>query len=227
MTASPIPGSGSLTTQQRELVARSLTLAGIDAGTLMVKVLRPGAVSRYLGREISPGVWGRQPPFDYRMVGGSVSRHQDTTQLASPADFVSAFGLGYPGSPFGTNPASVQTMEFPAVNVDRFVLPLGAPTLPYPAIGYPPNQADVQVAALDMVDAARRAGLDPNLVRKELNPWPFTGTGITADANLGFPEFWMQFSQIPASAVIFDHNTGRKAPVAVYRGAVLGWELVR
>ncbi|SDZ40622.1 hypothetical protein SAMN05421504_11558 [Amycolatopsis xylanica] len=206
-------------------MARSLTFAGIDADTLMVKALRPDSALRYLRAEISAGV--EAVPFDWRLVGGSVSRQQDTTHLVSPGDFVRAFGLGYPDSPFGTDPVSVQTMEFRAVDVERFVLPLGAPTQPYPEFGYPPNQGAVRAAASAMTDAAREAGIDPNMIREELNPWPFTGIGLTADSELRIPEYWMRFSQIPASATIYDHSGGVKTAVGVYRSAALGWEDLR
>lgn len=221
-----VPGSGELTVRQRELTVRALMLAGIEPGTLMLKVLRPGAAECYLRDEVFAGTTD-QPPFSFRLVGGSVSRQQDTAHRNTVSDFVRGFRLDYPESPFGVDPVSVQTMEFVAVDIDRFVLPLGAPSLPYPEFGYPPNQSQVRSVAGRMIKAARRVGLDPDLVREELNPWPFTGTGIIADAELGFPEYWMLFSQVPVAATIFDHGHGQKTPIGVYRGAVLGWESLR
>ncbi|MFD8497417.1 hypothetical protein [Amycolatopsis sp. NPDC059657] len=223
MTSS-IPGAGQLSHEQRVLVARSLRLAPIEADTLMVKVLRPGAAGRYLGREVSAGMPGVKPPFHHKLVGGSVSRQQDTTHLRTPVEFVASFRLDFPANAFGAQPSNVQVMEFLAVDPDRFVLPLGAPTLPYPRTGYPENHARVEVAAMDMVAAAREAGIDLDTFRQELNPWPYTGTGITANSELGFPEYWMRFGVVPGGAMIFDYNhQGQKNPVAVYRGAALGW----
>jgi hypothetical protein len=224
----PIPGSGQLTREQRDLVARSLQFAPVESNTVMIKALRPDALSRYLRREMSAGVSGRQPPFNFRTVGGMVARQQDTTHLRGPEDFIAGFRLDFPGSPFTPNIPVIHAMEFLAVDPDKFVIPLGAPTLPYPGIGYPPNQADVRVAAWEMFDAARRSELDPGTYRMELNPWPYTGTGITANSEIGFPERWMRFGEVPESATIIEHDRrGVKVPVAIYRGAALGWESLR
>jgi hypothetical protein len=220
-----IPGSGELTQRQRELLARSLTLAPIEPNTVMVKALPPAILGRYLRAEISAGRWGEIPPFDYRRVGGTVARQQDTTHLRTPPDFIRGFRLDYQGSPFRPDQRELHTMEFLAIEPRSFVIPLGAPTLQYPRTGYPPNQADVRIAAHAMIDAARTAGLDPNTYRMELNPWPCSGTGITADPEFGFPERWMCFNPIPNAATIFAYDqVGNKTPVAIYRGVMLGWE---
>lgn len=215
-----VPGSGSLSPEERLLTARVHTLVELDPDTPMVKLLAPGEVERYLRREVSQGEWGRRPPFDYRLVGGYVARAQDAEELATPADFMRAFRVDYPGSPFRPDQPVIEVLEFRAVQPGQFVIPFGAP-----AVG--PPQA-VRDAAYAMIDAAAEAGLDPNTYRMEIAPWPFTGTGITADPELGLPERWKRFGAIPAGSWIRRHDTaGQTRPVARYHGAAMGWEPVR
>ena len=78
------------------------------------------------------------------------------------------------------------------------------------------------------VDDAESVGLDPNTYRKQINPWPYTGTGITADAELGVPERWRRYERIPAGSTIVEHTRdSTRTPVAVYRGEAFGWEPLR
>ncbi|MTD57779.1 hypothetical protein [Amycolatopsis pithecellobii] len=220
-----IPGSGRLSEHERELVARVHRAVVIEPGTIMLKVLRPGSIERYLRHEISPGVWGQAPPFDHRLVGGTVVRKQDCGRLRTPADFVHALRLDYPLSPFHPGLPMLHTMEFPAMDPAQYVTPLGAPSQPYPEDGFPPDHAEVELVAAAMAQAAERAGVNPNTVRREVRPWPFTGTGLTADADGGVPERWRRFGPIPAGAAIVEYPQAK--PVAVYRGEAFGWAVTR
>jgi hypothetical protein len=220
-----IPGAGRLSDHERELVARVQRVVAIEPNTAMLKVLRPGSVERYLRREVSPGVWGQAPPFDYRLVGGSVVRQQDCVALRTPADFVRALRLDFPLSPFRPDQPVLHTMEFPAVDPAQYVTPFGAPSQPYPEQGFPPDHADVQLVAVAMAQAAERAGVDPNTFRREIRPWPYTGTGLTAEPNTGVPERWRRYGPIPAGAVLVEYPARR--PVAGYRGEARGWEVTR
>lgn len=227
-TPGSVPGSGSLTQRERELTARVHTIVTVEPDTVMAKPLRPGSLDRYLRHEISAGVWGQQPPFDFRVVGGTVARQQDIANLRIPADFLRAFRLDYPGSPFFPGLPVLHVLEFVAVDPAQFVIPLGAPALPYPRPGFPPNMTDVRVAGFRMIEAAETVGLDPNTYRLELNPWPYTGTGITPDQELGVPERWKRYGPLPAGATIVEHGRdGSSRPVAGYQGAALGWRDLR
>lgn len=223
-----VPGSGALTQHERELAARVHIHVTIEPDTIMAKALAPGSLRRYLAREVSPGVWGKEPPFDYRVVGGTVVRAQDVAQLRTPAEFVRALRLDYPGSPFRPDLPVLHTLEFRAVAPNQYVIPLGAPTLDDPRNPVPYESDAVRDAAWAMVEAAEAAGLDPNLYRKQINPWPYTGTGITADAELGVPERWRRYDPMPGGATIVEYNqNGARKPAAFYRGEAFGWEPAR
>jgi hypothetical protein len=228
MSDPAIPGSATLTQRERELTARMHTVVTVAPDTVMAKPVRPGSLDRYLAAELSAGMWGKEPPFDFRCVGGTVARRQDIANLRTPAEFVRAFRLDYPGSPFRPEQPMLHVLEFVAVQPAQFVIPLGAPSLPYPRTGFPPNIAEVRAASLHMVEAAETVGLDPNSYRVELNPWPYSGTGITPDAELGVPEWWKRYGPLPAGAVVVEHGQqGASRPVATYRGAALGWRDLR
>jgi hypothetical protein len=223
-----IPGSGQLDDNERELVARVQRVVVLEPSTVMVKVLRPGSLDRYLRGEVSPGVWGQAPPFDYRLVGGTVARQQDCADLRTPADVVRAFRLDYPLSPFHPGQPVIHTMEFLAVRPSQFFTPLGAPSEPYPESGFPPDHPQVRLVAAAMASAAERAGIDPNTYRTEVRPWPYTGTGLTAEAETGVPERWRRYGPIPNAATIFEHTAqGLKRPIALFHGEAFGWESLR
>lgn len=223
-----VPGSGAMTQSERELTARIHPLVTVDANTVLVKVLAPNALARYMRREVSPGVWGKEPPFDYRIVGGTVARRIDIAEPHTQEKFLRAFRLDFPGSPFTQNLPMLYVMELATVDPNLVVTPLGAPCPPFPARGFPPNMSDVRVASQRMIDAARAAGVDPNSYRLELNPWPYTGTGITADADLGVPERWRRYVPVPTGTVIVGYDqSGNRRPVAIYRDAVAGWEALQ
>jgi len=223
-----VPGSGALTQHERELAARVHTFVKVEPDTIMVKALAPAALRRYLNREVSQGVWGVAPPFDYRVAGGTVVRAQDVTQLRTPADFMRALRLDYPGSPFRPDLPVLHILEFPALAPNQYVKPLGAPSVDDPNNPVPYDSDPVRAAAWAMADAAEAAGVDPNTYRKQINPWPYTGTGITADPELGVPEWWRRYDPIPGGSTIVEFNReGMRTPVAVYRGEAFGWEPLR
>ncbi|MFI9813926.1 hypothetical protein [Saccharothrix variisporea] len=219
-----VPGSGALDPRQRELTARVHVMVTLEPGTLMVKALPPGALRSYLAGEVSQGVWGRQAPFDHRVVGGTVVRAQDVAELRTPVEFMRALRLDYPGSPFRPDLPALHVMEFPAVHPNKFVVPFGAPSLP--DLGW--TSDPVREAAYAMADAAAAAGVNPNTYRKQINPWPYSGTGITADPQLGVPEWWRRYDRVPGGSRIVEHRAnGERVEVAVYQGEVFGWEPVR
>jgi hypothetical protein len=61
---------------------------------------------------------------------------------------------------------ALHTMEWLAVRPSQFITPLGATSLTYRRIGYPPNHPEVYAAAVSMEHAAENAGLDPNSYRR-------------------------------------------------------------
>jgi hypothetical protein len=220
-----VPGSGALSQRERELTARVHTVVTVATDTMVAKVLRPGDLERYLRHEVSAGRWDTAPPFDHHLAGGTVARLRDLAGLRTPGDFVRALRLDYPGSPFQADLPVVHVLEFPATEPAQFVTPFGAPTLPYPRVGFPPNMTEVRVVAAQMADAAEASGVDPNTYRIELNPWPFSGTGITADPRLGVPEWWHRYAPLPAGAAIVAVDpTGQRRPVARYLGVPRSWE---
>jgi hypothetical protein len=224
----PVPGSGALSQRERELTARVHTVVTLGRDTLMVKALPPGALERYLAAEVSQGVWGQRSPFDYRTVGGTVARAQDLARLRTPAEFLRALRLDYPGSPFRPDLPVLHLLEFRVVEPNKFIVPFGAPSVPDPAAPLPWDSDAVREAAYAMADAAEAAGVDPNTYRKQINPWPYSGTGITADPQLGVPEWWRRPDRVPGGSVIVAHRRdGERVPVAVYRGEAFGWEPVR
>ncbi|GAA3007362.1 hypothetical protein [Actinokineospora diospyrosa] len=195
--------TGSLSDHERALTARVHAIIALAPDTPLVKVLPPWAVDRYLRHEVSPGAAGAHPPFDYRLVGGTVARLQDCANLRTPRDFHQAFRLDYAGSPFHPDMPVLHTMEFIAEHPDRYVVPFGAPTGP-------------REPAYEMTAAALAAGVDPNTVRTEFAPWPFTGTGITGGGPLALPEWWRQPGLIPAGSRITAHTATGPHPVALW-----------
>ncbi|WP_018686726.1 hypothetical protein [Actinokineospora enzanensis] len=198
-------GSVDLTQHERELVARVHAIVTLEPDTPLVKVLTPGSVDRYLRGDISAGVIGALPPFDYRFVGGMVARLQDCVHLRAPRDYFQAFRLDYAGSPFHPDMPVLHTMEFPALYPDRYVIPYGAP-------------GDARESGYAMTAAALAMGVDPNSVRTEFAPWPYTGTGLTAGGQWALPEWWKQPGVIPAGARIVAHAAQGVYPVALWQG---------
>ncbi|HET9138259.1 hypothetical protein [Actinophytocola sp.] len=223
-----IPGSGALTQRERELTARVHTVVTVESDTVLVKPLRPGSLERYLRSEVSAGRWGERPPFDYRVTGGIVGRQQDVAELRTPRELLRAFRLDYPGSPFVPDLPALHVLEFAASEPAQLVIPLGAPASPYPQTGFPPNMTEVRVAARHMIEAAAAAGVDPNTIRMQLDPWPFTGTGLTADPDTGIPVRWRRYAPLPGGAVITEFRTdGSSRPVAQFGGSGYGWRELR
>lgn len=213
----PVPGAGQLGERERVLTARVHAVVGLTADTVLVKALSPDSVPRFLAGEVSAGSPGARPPFDYRLVGGTVARKQDCARFRAPEDFRQAFRLDYPGSPFPAGLPVLHLMEFPAVDPDWYVVPFGAPTAP----GVPVSA--VRSAAYAMVASARAAGVDPGTVRMEIAPWPYAGTGLTAGGAMALPEWWKRPGLVPRGAVITSHDGGPPRVVAEYRGAREGW----
>ncbi|MGQ0838434.1 hypothetical protein [Actinokineospora sp.] len=213
-----VPGSGGLGQHERVLTARVHTMVALDADTVMVKVLAPGALDWYLRGEVSAGVVGARPPFDFRLVGGTVARRQDCVHLRTPRDHLQAFRLDYAGSPFHPDLPELHTMEFPVLHPDHFVVPFGAPT----ALDLSASSPAVRDSAYAMTAAAREAGVDPNTYRTEIAPWPYTGTGLSAGGDLALPLWWRRPGIVPRGARIMAHPGSR--PVAIYRP---GWADLR
>jgi hypothetical protein len=222
-----VPGSGQLDERERVLTARIHTMVRIEWDTVVVKALPPAAIPRFLRNEVSAGQWGRQPPFTPHTVTGTVVRLQDTTNLRDADDTRRAFRLDYPGSPFPLNSQTVHLMEFVAGNPDQYLVAFGAPAVLDPAAQLPPNSSEVRETAYAMADAAAAAGVDPNTYRKEIAPWPFSGTGLSSAGDLALPEWWKLPGTVPRGARIVEVGSGGRRTLASYGGATWGWREVR
>lgn len=216
--SSPVPGSGSLSPEERELVLKVQTWVTIEPDTWMLKVLPPGMTDLYLQRAILSA-----PPFDYRMVGGQVARSQDTADLTTPQALVQAFRLDHvPG--FDAEMSTVDVMEFPATRPEQYHIPLGAPSHLDPAFELPADSSPVSRAADEMIRAAKVVGLDGNSYHREIRPWPYTGTGMTASAMSPVPERWRRYSRVPKGATISRIDAvNNKSMIAVFDGEPFGW----
>lgn len=219
-----VPGSGQLDDRERVLTARVHTMVGIEPGTVMVKALAPGSVPRYLRGEVSAGQWGQAPPFSAHAVAGTVARLQDTGDLRTPGDFCQAFRLDFPGSPFRPDAPVIHLLEFAAVRPAEFTVAFGAPSVPDPEAGLPPNSPEVRETAYAMVEAAAQAGVDPNTYRMEIAPWPYSGTGLSAAGDLALPLWEKDCGPIPRGARIVEHGPAGPRPIAVYHGSTPGWQ---
>jgi hypothetical protein len=142
----------------------------LDPSTVMIKVLRPDALARCLRGELTAGLPLGGPPFDHRVVGGTVARQQDCAPLRAPADFVRTLGLGYPGSPFHPDLAVLHVLAFPVLAPGQFVpvpaapdavrtwwrryapVPNGATIIEHPAEGPPRPVAGFRGATLGWED---------------------------------------------------------------------------
>jgi hypothetical protein len=222
-----VPGSGQLDDRERVLTARIHTVVRIEPDTVVVKALPPASIPRYLRNEVSAGRWGSLPPFTCHTVAGTVARHADTGNLGSADEFRRAFRLDYAGSPFPPNAQVIHLMEFVAGSSDQYLVPFGAPSVLDPQAQLPPTSPEVRETAYAMAEAAQAAGVDPNSYRKEIAPWPFSGTGLSAAGDLALPEWWKLPGAVPSGAQIVELSPAGKRVVASYGGAVRGWWEVR
>jgi hypothetical protein len=204
-----VAGSGALTPRERELMARAQALVTIEPDTPMRKVVPPGDVPKILSG-------------DYDSVGGFVSRAQDGPHLTTPDDVVQGNRLDYRNSPFQPGMADVTVVEFPATDPSRYQTPFGAPQ--DMETNLPENSPAVRRAADDMVESAERAGVDPATYGRYISDWPYSGVGVTADAQLGIPERRMPDRMpYPDGSVMYQYDTaGNRSVVAVYHDG-LGW----
>jgi hypothetical protein len=222
-----VPGSGQLDERERVLTARVHTMVGIETGTPMVKALPPASIPRYLANEVSAGQWGSKPPFTCHTITGTVYRHQDTTGMHTADEFRRAFRLDYPGSPFPPNAQQIHLIEFPAGAPEGYLVAFGAPSMLDSAAQLPANSPEVRETAYAMADAAEAAGVDPNTYRKEIAPWPYAGTGLSAGGDLALPEWWKLPGAVPRGALIVELGPAGRRPLAHYGGATWGWLEVR
>jgi uncharacterized protein YukE len=207
-----VPGSGQLTTREKDLMARAMGLVDIEPNTRMQKVIPEGALHGYLGDLNSDGTYSGGP---YKDIRGFTARHQDAGVLHTPADQINGNRLDYRGSPYDTSQPHIHTMEYPAGEPTNYQRPVGAPSVYGGISGHNP---EVQRHADDMMDAADRAGVDPNTYQRSINSWPYSGAGVTAHSTLGIPEFEIQDPlPIPHGATINEYDAaGNKRVVAVY-----------
>jgi hypothetical protein len=219
MAAEPTPGevagSGRLTQRERELAAEAQKLVTITPGTTMQKVIPPGDVDKYLSGQ-------------YTQVGGFVARQQDATHLTTPDDLVQGNRLDYtlgdntPG-PFHRGMEEVHAIEFKAGDPANYQIPFGAPH--GGASGLDDADPAVVRARGDMIAGAQTAGLDPKSYYDHHQKWPFSGIGVTADANLGVPERVMSRQDFQEGDTMYKYpTTGPKIRVAVFHLGV-GWVL--
>lgn len=222
-----VPGSGQLDERERVLTARIHTMVRIERDTVVIKALPPATIPRFLRNEVSAGQWGRQPPFTCHTVTGTVVRLQDTTRMRTAEEFRRAFRLDYAGNSFPPNAQTIHLLEFVAGSPDGYLVAFGAPSVLDPKAQLPPNSPEVRETAYAMAEAAEQAGVDPNTYRREIAPWPFSGTGLSSGGDLALPEWWKLPGPVPKNAHIVEIGPAGRRQIAVYGGAVWGWREIR
>jgi hypothetical protein len=223
-----VPGSGRLTDEERQLLAQVHTMVPLTPDTPMFQVLPPGAIRVYLSNTVAMREPTGAVTLDYRTAGGYVARVIDAEELRTPAQFIEAFHFDYPTTGFHLNVARLHVIEFLAGPVDRYTVPFGAPAHPDPALGLAPDSSAVSAAADAMVASALAAGVDPSRFTRQIDYWPYTGTGLTPNPATGLPVWWRRYDDLPEGAMIHEHDSaGEKRPVARYRGRMQGWQDLR
>jgi hypothetical protein len=226
-TTVEVPGSGRLTDEERQLLARVHTLVPLTEDTPMFTILPAGALRIYLGNQLAAsGPAG--PTLDSRTVGGYVARSVDAEEFTTPSALIEAFHWDYPTIGLARNASRIHLLEFLAGPVDRYTIPFGAPAHPDPGFGLPFDSVQVERAADAMVAAARAVGIDPASYTRVIDFWPYTGTGMTPNALNGLPVWLRRYDALNTGAMIVEYDTqGQKSPVARYRGRLQGWEDLR
>lgn len=228
MTTVEVPGSGRLSDEERQLLARVHTIVPLTPDTLMFQVLPPGGIRAYLANSVAMPEPAGAVTLDFRTVGGYVARVVDAEDLTTPAQFIEAFHYDYPTMGFHLNAARLHVIEFEAGPVDRYTVPFGAPAHPDPQLGLAPDSAPVRDAADAMVASALAAGVDPTRFSRQIDYWPYTGTGLTPNPATGVPVWWRRYDDLPEGAMIHEYDsTGAKKPVAHYQGRMRGWRDLR
>lgn len=221
-----VPGSGRLTDEERQLLARVHTLVPLTPDTPMFQVLPPGALRVYLSNSVAMVEPGGAVTLDHRTAGGYVARVVDAEELTTPAQFIDAFHYDYPTTGFHLNVARLHVIEFLAGPVDRYTIPFGAPA--HPPAGLEADADPVRAAADRMINSAFAAGVDPARFSRQIDFWPFTGTGLTPNPASGLPVWWRRYDDLPEGAMIHEYDSaGTKKPVARYLGRMLGWQDLR
>ncbi|HET9142715.1 MAG TPA: WXG100 family type VII secretion target, partial [Actinophytocola sp.] len=170
--AGTLPGSGGLTPEERQIMARAQGLAEIRPDTMMHKTIPADG-------------WANYESGRYTTVGGFVARAEDMTHLRTSEDIRLGQRLDYADTHF--NPGEpVYVLEFPAGDPSVYRSPFGSSY--EPSLGQSDSDADVIAARDRMVDSAQSAGFDPGQIEPGARQWPNTGTGVTADHDLGVPE---------------------------------------
>jgi hypothetical protein len=219
-----VPGSGRLTDEERQLLARVHTFVPLTADTLMFTILPAGALRIYLGNLTATD----GPTLDSRTVGGYVARAVDAEELTTPAALIEAFHWDYPTIGLARNASRIHVLEFMAGPVDRYTIPFGAPAHPDPNFGLHHDSPHVEQAADAMIAAVEAVGIDQATYERVIDFWPYTGTGLTPNALNGLPIWLRRYDDLSAGAMIVEYDTqGQKNPVARYRGRLWGWEDLR
>jgi hypothetical protein len=145
--------------------------------------------------------------------------------MRTPAEIIQGNRLDYENSPYKVSSRPVHVIEFPA-GKSEYQTPFGAPF--GGGSGTRENWRSVQGAADDMVGAAESQGHDSSSYRRDVSKWPYSGTGMTADAQNGVPERIRPYDDLKSGSTIYEYDSaGNKTPVARYRGLTLGWEDLR
>jgi hypothetical protein len=202
-----LPGSGSLTPEERQIMARAQRLAEIRPDTMMHKTIPADG-------------WADYQSGKYTTVGGFVARAEDMTHLRTSEDIRLGQRLNYEGTRF--NPGEpVYVMEFPAGDPSVYRSPFGSSY--EPSLGQSATDADVIAAGDRMVSSAESAGFDSRQIDPGTRQWPNTGTGVTADKDLGVPEMTVKTSNpggyldIPQGAKAYMIDTaGNKVLVGTF-----------
>jgi hypothetical protein len=223
-----VAGAGALTPEQRELMGRVQKLVTIDPDTPMQKAMPQGSANDYLGNVTrTRAVDGYD--FDPNSMSGFVARQQDGTNLHSNGDVIQGNRLDYPHTRFNVADPNepVYVMRYPADDPSRYSTPLGAPYSDAPGMLGQHDPA-VQGTADDMTNAAHSAGISPDDYHREVNPWPYSGIGVTADENLGLPERVMSPGPVPDGAEMYSYDQyGNQTLVGRYDEATGRWTDLR
>jgi hypothetical protein len=147
----------------------------------------------------------------------------DATQMSNPDDLIRGNRLDYTGTPYQQGMPEVHVIEFRAGAPDNYQIQLGAPH--GGDSGLTANDPAVTRAGDDMITGARTAGLDPNGYHRNDSAWPYSGIGVTADADMGVPERTMTSRKdFEDGDMMYKYTAGGdKVPVARFDETIGQW----
>ena|SRR2546425_520148 len=142
--------------------------------------------------------------------------------MTTPDDLIQGNRLDYPNTPYTRGVAEVHVIEF-AAGEARYNTPFGAPF--GGASQLTEHDPAVVNAGRDMTKAAKRAGWNLDSYTPHNGEWPYSGIGVTADAEKGVPERVLVGERKLADGDMMYKYTasGEKVPVARFDETLKGW----